>query len=391
MPIAFACICGTKLKADDASAGQKQKCPRCGTVVVVPGGDVKAVVDDRAPARNIFLPRSPWERAYARPITQFESRMVEAYFQIVGKLADAKVFPLEPFELAGIITAYAPINAIELPIVNFWNMTGVFDLSKNSTAGCLVTTQGIYWRNTDGAVGRRTFADLEPGDVVADPGYFSNALTIAGQAMDFQFDSDVLKAFAACLNAAIEICKEDKGYPGPTEKAIAGALAIRAKERETDLYNFVRKQFPDRKFIAVGIALWPSKHIVDPFDQIAMLSEILAEGPVELPDVIDLPDVFDVGVVGVTAVNFGLVTLIQNARDLKEIDLTAAFAEPPDELPVKWVSRRSVRSAHGIGVEMTLVFFQGMKIKTMRFPETLLRGNKQIGKQIAQCFEPISK
>ncbi|MBI4612910.1 MAG: hypothetical protein HY720_04805 [Planctomycetes bacterium] len=40
MPVKFACPCGKHLVAPESKIGQSTRCPRCGEVVVVPGGPV---------------------------------------------------------------------------------------------------------------------------------------------------------------------------------------------------------------------------------------------------------------------------------------------------------------------------------------------------------------
>lgn len=54
MPIAVACSCGVKLKAPDAAAGKRVKCPKCGNPVSVPvpapADDFEMVDDDPPPA-----------------------------------------------------------------------------------------------------------------------------------------------------------------------------------------------------------------------------------------------------------------------------------------------------------------------------------------------------
>lgn len=53
MPIAVACSCGVKLKAPDAAAGKRVKCPKCGSPVSVPvpapASDFEMVDDDPPP------------------------------------------------------------------------------------------------------------------------------------------------------------------------------------------------------------------------------------------------------------------------------------------------------------------------------------------------------
>ncbi len=53
MPIAVACSCGVKLKAPDAAAGKRVKCPKCGNPVSVPvpapAADFEMVDDDPPP------------------------------------------------------------------------------------------------------------------------------------------------------------------------------------------------------------------------------------------------------------------------------------------------------------------------------------------------------
>jgi hypothetical protein len=42
MAISFACECGKPLRAQDAAAGKRTKCPHCGAIMVIPGTPVKA-------------------------------------------------------------------------------------------------------------------------------------------------------------------------------------------------------------------------------------------------------------------------------------------------------------------------------------------------------------
>jgi hypothetical protein len=44
--IRFACVCGARLKAEEAEVGRRANCPRCGAVLRVP----EAPVDDELPA-----------------------------------------------------------------------------------------------------------------------------------------------------------------------------------------------------------------------------------------------------------------------------------------------------------------------------------------------------
>jgi hypothetical protein len=50
MPITVACSCGAKLRAPDAAAGKRVKCPKCGSPVPVPAADADfEVIDDPPP------------------------------------------------------------------------------------------------------------------------------------------------------------------------------------------------------------------------------------------------------------------------------------------------------------------------------------------------------
>lgn len=72
MPIAVACTCGVKLKAPDAAAGKRVKCPKCGAGLVVPvpapEPDFEFVDDEPAP---------PPVAAVAKPVAKPKPQLIE--------------------------------------------------------------------------------------------------------------------------------------------------------------------------------------------------------------------------------------------------------------------------------------------------------------------------
>ena len=71
MPISVSCACGANLKAPDAAAGRRVKCPKCGTPLVVPApaasADFEMVDDEPAPAPVAARPVTAPPVAAARP------------------------------------------------------------------------------------------------------------------------------------------------------------------------------------------------------------------------------------------------------------------------------------------------------------------------------------
>lgn len=74
MPITVACSCGAKLRAPDAAAGKRVKCPKCGTPVAVPAAEADfEVVDDDPPP----TPAKKKPTAAAKPVAAAVKRKPE--------------------------------------------------------------------------------------------------------------------------------------------------------------------------------------------------------------------------------------------------------------------------------------------------------------------------
>lgn len=370
-------VCGTKLSASEGLAGRRVECPQCGRHALVPGGNAAAVENSQAPERNLFLASSKWERVYGRPVTRFESRILNAFHQITGKRFNTD-YPFEPFEMSQAIKAYAPLVATELVICKIWNTTGA--IFGDSTAGIIVTTQGAYWRNTDGGTRKIVFCELEPDTAVATTGVFSRYATIAEQRMDFPGDNEALKALVEFLNVAIELANDDPASIGPTENAIGGAMAARASQHEQAFRAFLQRHIRSKTFLAAGLALWPSprvEHIRDAFEQDAYFDELVDNrAPV-------LPRVFDVGIVGVTASELCFYTLVKDARALKEIEVAELLASKPAGMVLKAVPRVSIKSRVYPGAEMSILILKGTKRNEIRFPAVWFHDNKANAERIA--------
>ena len=71
MPISFVCLsCAAKLCAPDKGAGRRNRCPKCGTAVVIPSRTQQSPEVVRAEPQPVEYPDTDWMTKARRPQTR---------------------------------------------------------------------------------------------------------------------------------------------------------------------------------------------------------------------------------------------------------------------------------------------------------------------------------
>ena len=71
MPISFVCLsCAAKLCAPDKGAGRRNKCPKCGTAVVIPSRTQQSPEVVRAEPQPVEYPDTDWMPKARHPQTR---------------------------------------------------------------------------------------------------------------------------------------------------------------------------------------------------------------------------------------------------------------------------------------------------------------------------------
>ena len=140
--ITLVCSCGMRLKAPGAVPGRVGKCPRCGSMLRVPG-EAAVVVPDQAPAptpnRETFVAgrtRRP-KPATKAVVRQQSDGLVPPPKFAESRLVDSLTYPLWNISGIGLLAFLPPVIAITtLPL---------FTILPMLTSGSAVAVVGVVW------------------------------------------------------------------------------------------------------------------------------------------------------------------------------------------------------------------------------------------------------
>jgi hypothetical protein len=348
-----------------------------------------------APARNIFMASSPWEAAYGRPVTQFESRVIGACEKLGHEEFIFRLYKTHPDrrqELVNAKKSYATLNLSELPVCLIDNRGFLF------TQGLLVTTQGLFWNNSKSPAQHLTFSELSPGDVTFETGWIGGNLKVAPnhKIETTSLPKAMLGPFADFLNEIIELAAEHPGSAGPTPKAIGRALDIRAnereqvrlahlQEREKAIKAFLRKKLPGKTVDFIGIGFWDTGITAEKIA--GSIGVALLTGGYG-----SAPKTWAFGIFAATTNELCIINMMEIINP-DDVDYLGLFKEPPKSMSIERLAKKSIQaSAHGRGNHKDLVLFEGEKKILAYFPRHVLPSNESVVDKLVERFKkPDSK